>query len=171
MYFLVFTKLIHNYNQLSFQTGSIILREHQWKVRFTISILKGGDDDLIEEDDESEDMSSSLNKDDTKVEVIEPSDIGQTDYCVVSATNVMELLYRLHGDTCKQPGCDQQLEFREMYRGTCLVVNWKCHAGHFGGRWASQPTCAGLRAGNLLLASAIALSGNSFTKIGFLFKT
>ena len=115
-------------------------------------------------------MLSSLNKDDTKVEVIEPSDIGQTEYCVVSATKVMELLYRLHGDTCKRPGCDQQLEFREMYHGTYLMVNWKCHAGRFGGRWASQPTCAGLWAGNLLLASAIALSGNSFTKIGFLFK-
>jgi hypothetical protein len=49
-------------------------------------------------------------------------------------------------------------------------VNWKCAAGHFCGRWASQPTCANLRVGNLLLASAIALSGNSFTKIGFLFK-
>ena len=45
-----------------------------------------------------------------------------------------------------------------------------CGCGHLGGRWASQQTCEDVRAGNLLLASAIALSGNSFTKVGFLFK-
>ena len=35
--------------------------------------------------------------------------------------------------------------------------------------WASQPKCEGVRAGNLLLTSAICLSGNSFKKVGLLF--
>ena len=47
----------------------------------------------------------------------------------------MTLLYHLHGEYCKRPGCDQPLEFKEKYVGTCLVVNWRCNAGHFGGRW------------------------------------
>ena len=51
-----------------------------------------------------------------------------------------------------------------------MVASWQCSAGHFGGRWASQPTCVNLRAGNLLLTSSIVLSGNSFTKVGLLFK-
>ena len=127
-----------------------------------------GNDDIGE--DISEQVSSSTNIEDTKVEYVQPADVAKTEYCIVAAANVMKLLYRVHGEMCKRSGCDQPLEFQETFRGTCLVVVWKCHAGHFGGRWASQPTCAGLRAGNLLLASAIALSGNSYTKIGFLFK-
>lgn len=87
-----------------------------------------------------------------------------------SLTKMLELIYRLHGDDCKRAGCEEKLLYEDSFVGTCLVVKWKCAAGHFGGRWASQPTCANIRVGNLLLASAIALSGNSFTKIGFLFK-
>ena len=116
------------------------------------------------------DTSDLLGEDDSAVEVIEPVDVHKVQYCIVSSTKLMTLLYRLHGEYCKRPGCDQPLEFKETYVGTCLVVNWRCNAGHFGGRWASQPTCAGLRAGNLLLASSIVMSGNSYTKIGFLFK-
>ena len=128
-----------------------------------------GNDDIGE--DISEQVSSSTNIEDTKVGYVQPADVAKTEYCIVAAANVMKLLYRVDGgEMCKQSGCDQPLEFQETFRGTCLVVVWKCHAGHFSGRWASQPTCAGLRAGNLLLASAIALSGNSYTKIGFLFK-
>ncbi|CAB4021924.1 Hypothetical predicted protein, partial [Paramuricea clavata] len=127
-----------------------------------------GQDDIGE--DISEQVSSSTNNEDTEVEIIQPADIAKNEYCIVAATKLIRLLYRVHGEICKRPGCDELLEFQETYRGTCLVVTWKCHAGHFGGRWASQSTCAGLRAGNLLLAAAIALSGNSYTKIGFLFK-
>ena len=39
-----------------------------------------------------------------------------------------------------------------------------------GGRWAAQPMCENLRAGNLLLASALLLSGNSYQKIGMMFR-
>ena len=81
----------------------------------------------------------------------------------------MSLLH-LHGDKCNWPGCGRNYVFQRTYVGTCLVVSWRCSAGHIGGRWASQPTCDKLRAGNLLLASSILLSGNSFTKVGLLFK-
>ena len=62
------------------------------------------------------------------------------------------------------------LEYKTTYIGTCLVVSWGCNAIHFGGRWTSQPTVHKLRAGNLLLASSLLLSGNSYTKIGLMFK-
>ena len=66
--------------------------------------------------------------------------------------------------------CTEPLQYKECFVGTYFVVSWMCGCGHLGGRWASQPTCEDVRTGNLLLASAIALSGNSFTKVGFLFK-
>ena len=82
----------------------------------------------------------------------------------------MELLTSLHGKVCHRNDCTEPLQYKESFVGTCFVVSWTCGCGHLGGRWASQPTCEDVRAGNLLLASAIALSGNSFTKVGFLFK-
>ena len=90
--------------------------------------------------------------------------------CIVFTENIMSLLHQLHGDKCNRPGCGRNCVFKKTYVGTCLVVSWRCSAGHIGGRWASQPTCDKLRAGNLLLASSILLSGNSFTKVGLLFK-
>ena len=73
---------------------------------------------------------------------------------------IMELLISLHGTMCKRKECGRQLIYNQSFVGTCFVVSWKCDSGHFGGRWVSQPTRAGARAGNLLLASSIALSGN-----------
>jgi hypothetical protein len=107
---------------------------------------------------------------DHQVTRIAPKDVVQAEFCITDVSTILELLFRLHGDNCTRAECDQQLDYISSFVGTCLVINWKCAAGHFGGRWASQPTYANLRVGNLLLASAFALSGNSFTKIGFLFK-
>jgi hypothetical protein len=105
---------------------------------------------------------------DHQVTRMAPKDVVQAEFCITDVSTILELLFRQHGDNCTT--CDQQLYYISSFVGTGLVINCKCAAGHFGGRWASQPTCANLRVGNLLLASAFALSGNSFTKIGFLFK-
>lgn len=59
---------------------------------------------------------------------------------------------------------------QKRYVGTCLVVSWSYNAGHAGGRWAAQPTCEGVRAGNLILASSLLFSGNSYQKVGMMFK-
>ena len=104
-----------------------------------------------------------------KVKRISAEEAVQNEFCITSSSNLLELICQLHGSSCSRAGCEQELVYRDSYVGTFLV-NWTCAAGHFGGRWASQPTCSNLRVGNLLLASAILLSGNSFTKIGFLFK-
>ena len=82
----------------------------------------------------------------------------------------MSLLTDLHGNTCKKQGCGLALKFTKRYVGTCLVVLWTCYTGHFGGRWPAQPTCSNVKAGNLVLASSLLLSGNSFTKVGLMFK-
>ena len=50
------------------------------------------------------------------------------------------------------------LQYNESYVGTYLTVSWRCASGHKGGRWAAQPMCENLRAGNLLLASTLLLS-------------
>ena len=66
--------------------------------------------------------------------------------------------------------CGLALKYTKRYVGTCLVVSWTSDTGHFGGRWAAQPTCSNVKAGNLVLASSLLLSGNSFTKVGLMFK-
>ena len=90
--------------------------------------------------------------------------------CIAFCEKITELLVSLHGQVCGRTECNTPLHYKERFVGTCFLVIWQCADGHFGGRWASQPTCEGVRAGNLLLASAIAISGSSFTKTGFLFK-
>ena len=92
-------------------------------------------------------------------------EVVQMKKCITFCDKIMELLISLHGTMCKRKECGRQLIYNQSFVGTCFVVS-----GHFGGRWASQHTCAGVRAVNLLLASAIALSGNSFTKTGFFLK-
>ena len=49
------------------------------------------------------------------------------------------------------------------------MVSWGCQSGHAGGRWAAQPSCDKMRAGNLILASALLFSGNSYAKVGLMF--
>ena len=122
------------------------------------------------QEQEVEDDESDTHAADQEVTRILPEDVVQTEYCIVSTSKVLELLYRVNGHICSRNECARQLSYQKTFVGTCLVVNWKCSAGHFGGRWAAQSTCSNLCVGNLLLASAIVLSGNSFTKIGFLFK-
>ena len=56
-------------------------------------------DDIGE--DISEQVSSSANKEDTEVEIIQPADVFKTEYCIVAATKLMQLLYRVHGEICK----------------------------------------------------------------------
>ena len=90
--------------------------------------------------------------------------------CIVFTEHMMCLLQQLNGEKCVGQDVDATLFTKKTYVGTYLVVSWNCSSGHFGGRWASQPTCDNPRAGNLLLASAILLSGNSFTKVGLPFK-
>ena len=97
-------------------------------------------------------------------------DAVQMEKCIVYIPILMSLLLDLHSLVCKRKDCSRQMEYNKTFSGTCLVVSWGCSAGHFGGRWAPQPFFEGVQAGNLLLASAILVSGNSLTKIGFLFQ-
>lgn len=99
-----------------------------------------------------------------------PDDVVGSKKCFAFCSKIMELITSLNGKVCQRSNCSEPLHYKESFVGTCFVVSWTCSCGHFGGRWASQPTCEEIRAGNLLLASAIVLSGNSFTKVGFMFK-
>ena len=89
--------------------------------------------------------------------------------CIVFTDSLMSLIKSLHGGVCKRDECGCVLNYRKTYVGTCLVVSWSCSAGHAGGRWAAQPSCNKIRAGNLVLASSLVLSGNSYTKVGLMF--
>ena len=72
-----------------------------------------------------------------------------------------ELLHRC-------PTCGAVVSKRETStRGSQLCVTLKCKNGHIK-FWKSQPMLKGMAAGNLLLASAILLSGATYTKIASL---
>ncbi|CAB3985659.1 Hypothetical predicted protein, partial [Paramuricea clavata] len=131
--------------------------------------IEGHDDDG-DVDDEEDGDSSDRGPCQSQVVRIAPVDIPTLEFCLVSTSAVMDLLHKLHGPMCKRRECNRELDFDNSFVGSCLVVHWSCSAGHFGGRWSAQPQCEGIRAGNLLLASAIPLSGNSYTKVGFLCK-
>ena len=70
-----------------------------------------------------------------------PEEAIASEKCVVFADIIMSLLKSVNGNICKRKDCGCLLEYRKTYAGTSLVVSRRCSAGHFGGRWAAQPTC------------------------------
>ena len=96
---------------------------------------------------------------------VSPEEAIQMEKCIVFTDTLMSLLKELHRRICKRPGCDRVLDYRKTYVGT-----WGCSAGHKGSRWAAQPSCDKIRAGYLMLASALLLSGNLYAKVGLMFR-
>ena len=133
------------------------------------TIIEGHDDGPdVGENDGQEKETDDTEHHKSEVVRISPIDVVQLEFCFASTSAILDLLCKIHGSTCKRNECNRELNFKSSFVGTCLAVHWSCSAGHFGGRWAAQPTCQGVCAGNLLLATAMPLSGNSYTKIGFM---
>ena len=132
---------------------------------FNTSIYGHNDEVLADDGTETSDSADNI-----PVMTVPPEEAIQMEKCIVFTDTLMSLLKELHGRICKRPGCDRVLDYRKTYVGTCLVVSWGCSAGHKGSRWAAQPSCDKIRAGNLMLASALLLSGNSYTKVGLMFR-
>lgn len=124
-------------------------------------------DDGIEEGGSSQPVP--LHQCVSTIEVVTPEQAIKMEKCIVFTDTLMSLLTSLHGSVCKRQDCGRPLVYHKTYVGTCLVVSWKCPSGHVGGRWAAQPSCNKIRAGNLILSSALLLSGNSYTKVGLMF--
>ena len=103
------------------------------------------------------------------VETVTSEEAITMEKCIVFTNTLMSLLTSVHGSICKRHGCGCPLVYSKTYVGTCLVVSWGCQSGHAGGRWSAQPSCDKIRARNLTLASALLLSGNSYTKVGLMF--
>ena len=62
---------------------------------------------------------------DRKIKVLQADEINDVEFCIASSETIMTLLYCLHGNICTRQGCDEMLEFKDTYCGTCLVVTWK----------------------------------------------
>lgn len=132
--------------------------------------IHGHDGDDDSEAGGNEDIgSSSGTSSQSTLDVVTPEKAIKIEKCIVFTDNLMSLITSLHGSVCKRQACGRPLVYQKTYVGTCLVVSWGCQSGHIGGRWAAQPSCDKIRAGNLTLASALLLSGNSYTKVGLMF--
>ena len=86
----------------------------------------------------------------------------------------MPQLRQLIPTVCLREGCLLSLTAREEYRGCGVLVHPSCTAGHRFA-WISSPrhlNCelSAIHSNNLLLASSLLLSGNSFAKIQLMFK-
>ena len=130
------------------------------------TVFDGHDEETAGDDDEG--MLEGTQSSSSKVPEITPEEAIASEKCVVFTDIIMSLLKSVNGNICKRKDCGRLLEYRKTYAGTCLVVSWRCSAGHFAGRWAAQPTCKQVRAGSLTLASSLLFSGNSFRKVGMM---
>ena len=110
-----------------------------------------------EESDDAEE--EEILKIDTKSRQIKTP---QSDFkFVVFMQQLDELLQRC-------PACGAVVRKKETAtQGSQLCVTLKCVNGHVK-NWKSQPMLKGMAAGNLLLASAILLSGSTYTKLASL---
>ncbi|CAB4006537.1 Hypothetical predicted protein [Paramuricea clavata] len=129
---------------------------------FNITI-NGHDGDEIHQ--EHEDKGTAPHEYVSTVDVVTPEEAIKMEKCIVFTDTLMLLITSLHGSVCKRANCGHPLHYKKTYVGTCLVVSWGCNSGHVGGRWSAQPSCDKIRAGNLILASSLLLSGNLSKKL------
>ena len=66
---------------------------------------------------------------------------------------------------CQRDGCPKKVvNATPKFLGSCISVYWKCEDGHKGS-WHSSNKTRDIYTNNLILASAIYMSGNSVQKI------
>ena len=144
------------------ETKDLVQDDAEHRLDDTLNVtIQGHDGDEQEDGNDGSYVST--------VEEISPKEAIKMEKCIVFTDTLIPLIKSIHGGVCKREHCDRALEYKKNYIGTCLVISWSCSAGHSGGRWAAQPSCDKIRAGNLVLASSLLLSGNSYTKVGLMF--
>ena len=94
----------------------------------------------------------------------------RTTKCIAFNECLKKLLQFAVGTKCKECGTD--LAFRDVMKGTCLVLMWECalNGKHHKGSWASQPRLHNMYAGNLITPTCLLLSGNSYAKVALMAK-
>ena len=100
------------------------------------TVIDGHDEEPAGDDGEG--ILEGAQSSSSKVPEMTPEEVIACEKCVVFTDIIMSLLNSVHGNICKRKDCGRLLEYRKMYAGTCLVVSWRCSAGHFGGRWAAN---------------------------------
>ncbi|XP_071952529.1 uncharacterized protein [Antedon mediterranea] len=99
-----------------------------------------------------EDSSSSSEE---EIEVVDDNVTGKV---IVNVDSVLEMFKR-----CQE--CGQKIiSTNVLYRGAKIIVHWQCTEYHFG-KWESCPDVRGMAEINLLTASAILYSGNTYQAI------
>ena len=86
----------------------------------------------------------------------------------------MQQLMQLIPSVCLRENCHLPLKACEEYRGCGVLIHLTCVAGH-SFTWSSSPAHVNregsvIYGNNLLLASSLLLSGNSFAKVQLMFR-
>ena len=75
----------------------------------------GGEDDT----EDTDELATDVCEEDRKIKVLQADEINDVEFCIASSETILTLLYRLHGNICTKQGCDEMLEFKDTYCGTC----------------------------------------------------
>ena len=119
-------------------------------------------------DGHGEGMLKGTQSSSSKVPEMTPEKAIASEKCVVFTDIIMSLLKSVYGNVCKHKDCGCLLEYRKTYRNmSCGLMEVQCWP-----LWWKMgcPTNMQVRAGNLTLASSLLFSGNSFRKVGMMFK-
>ncbi|KAK3725325.1 hypothetical protein QZH41_016412 [Actinostola sp. cb2023] len=87
-----------------------------------------------------------------------------SDKVITTVDKITELLSH-----CQIVGCNDTTTVKTRIVGTTLEIWYVCSKGHRG-KWTSSEEYQGMYANNLLMSSAILLSGNNFAKVELLSK-
>ena len=119
-----------------------------------------------QEEEEQEEEEQEENSNVTPHDEIE--EVVNSKKCIVYISKLLDILKLVHGVVCRRNRCGKDMAYTTRGQGTALIVKWKCSEGHEGGTWSTQPKFKGIYAGNLEIASALAMSGNNFSKVSLL---
>lgn len=120
-------------------------------------IEENTNDDYMEDEEGDNEMASESQE-------LEAKTIIEEDKGIVWTSKVIELLKQIYGDVCPSSTCNRHLCYKTTFIGCAFKISWSCCLGHNPGSWFSQPRFENMFAGNLMMAAAILMSGNSFMK-------
>ncbi|KAH3843922.1 hypothetical protein DPMN_117457 [Dreissena polymorpha] len=148
---------------------------------FDISIREADEDndhmEIIEAGDLIFDVSEEKEADQPEEEEItteadrqeEVVDLVRERKCIAFDRNLLELARLKVTSVCDRKNCRSNVKMTTKRVGSSTTIQWKCEAkAHLVKQWSSQPVVRKKPAGDIILSTAILVSGNNYEKVRLL---